>query len=159
MIDPDQQIQQAVRLRFDMFAQTASALAVVRAFRQQGLRFPRRVPSGPHQGEIVWGELEHSQVLRVLHNPRYAGVFVYGRSRTRKTVDGRSVVESRPREQWHAFLPEAHAGYLTWEAFERNQHQLRANAQACGHNHPTVPRGKVRRSFRGSSSVDAVADA
>jgi DNA invertase Pin-like site-specific DNA recombinase len=139
VIDPDQQIQQAVRLLFDMFAQTASALAVVRAFRQQGLRFPRRVPSGPHQGEIVWGELEHSQVLRVLHNPRYAGVFVYGRSRTRKTVDGRSVVESRPREQWHAFLPEAHAGYLTWEAFERNQHQLRANAQACGHDRRHSP--------------------
>jgi DNA invertase Pin-like site-specific DNA recombinase len=49
VIDPDQQIQQAVRLLFDTFAQTASALAVVRAFRQQGLRFPRRVPAGPHQ--------------------------------------------------------------------------------------------------------------
>jgi DNA invertase Pin-like site-specific DNA recombinase len=131
-LDPDQQIQQALRMLFDTFARTGSAFAVVRVFRQQGLRFPRRVPAGPHRGDVIWGELEHSQVLRILHNPRYAGVFVYGRSRTRKTVDGHTVVEPRPREHWHAFLPDAHVGYLSWEDYERHQRQLRANAQACG---------------------------
>jgi DNA invertase Pin-like site-specific DNA recombinase len=137
--DPDQQIQQALRMLFDTFARTGSAFAVVRGFREQGLRFPRRVPSGPHQGEIIWGELEHSQVLRILHNPRYAGAFVYGRSRTRKTVDGRTVVEPRPRDHWHAFLPDAHVGYLSWEDYERHQRQLRANAQACGHDRRQSP--------------------
>ncbi len=131
-LDPDQQIQHAVRMLFDTFTRTATAFAVVRVFRQHGLRFPRRVPSGPHRGDVIWGELEHSQVLRILHNPRYAGVFVYGRSRTRKTVDGHSVVEPRPREQWHAFLPAAHVGYISWEDYERHQRQLRVNAQACG---------------------------
>jgi DNA invertase Pin-like site-specific DNA recombinase len=139
VIDPDQQIQQALRMLFDTFARTASAFAVVRQFRQQGLRFPRSVPSGLHRGEIVWGELEHSQVLRVLHNPRYAGVFVYGRSRTRMTIDGHCIVEPQPRERWHAFLPGAHAGYISWEDYERHQHQLRANAQACGHDRRQSP--------------------
>jgi DNA invertase Pin-like site-specific DNA recombinase len=139
VIDPDQQIQQALRILFDTFARTGSAGAVVRMFRQQGLRFPRRVQSGPRRGDIIWGELEHSHVLRILHNPRYAGAFVYGRSRTRKTVDGHHVVEPRPREQWHAFVPEAHAGYLSWEEYERHRRQLRANAQACGHDRRQSP--------------------
>jgi DNA invertase Pin-like site-specific DNA recombinase len=137
--DPDQQIQQAVRMLFDTFARTGSAYAVVRQFREQRLRFPRRVPSGPHRDEVVWGDLEHCQVLRVLHNPRYAGVFVYGRTRTRTTIDGHCVVEPRPREQWHAFLPAAHVGYITWDDYERNRRQLRANAQACGQDRRQSP--------------------
>ena len=53
-------------------------MATVREFRNAGVRFPRRIHSGPGKGDVIWGKLEHSQVLRVLHNPRYAGVFVYG---------------------------------------------------------------------------------
>ena len=49
---------------FETFARTGSAMATVKAFRTQGLKFPRRrhLP-GPGQGEGVWAELEHSQVL------------------------------------------------------------------------------------------------
>ena len=132
VIDPDQQIQRALRLLFDTFPRTGSALATVRAFRQQGVLFPRRIHSGPGKGDVIWGKLEYSQVLRVLHNPRYAGVFVYGRSRTRKSVDGTCVVERLPREQWRTFLPETHAGYISWEEYEQNQRRLRESAQARG---------------------------
>src|SRR5580658_10948408 len=46
VFDPDQQIQQAVRLVFETFRRTGSALGTVRAFRQEGLLFPRRLYSG-----------------------------------------------------------------------------------------------------------------
>jgi DNA invertase Pin-like site-specific DNA recombinase len=131
-LDPDQQIQHALRLLFDTFQRTGSALATVRAFRQQGVLFPRRIHSGPGKGDVIWGNLQHSQVLRVLHNPRYAGAFVYGRSRTRQSVDGACLVERLPREQWRTFLPETHAGYLSWEEYEQNQRRLRESAQAMG---------------------------
>jgi Recombinase zinc beta ribbon domain len=66
------------------------------------------------------------------HNPRYAGVFVYGRSRTRKRIDGECRVERLPREEWHTFLPESHPAYLCWEDYERNLKRLRESAQAIG---------------------------
>jgi DNA invertase Pin-like site-specific DNA recombinase len=77
VLDPDQQIQRTIRLLFDTFQRTGSAMATVRDFRNTGVQFPRRIHSGPAKGDVIWGKLEHSHVLRVLHNPRYAGVFVY----------------------------------------------------------------------------------
>ena len=110
VLDPDQQIQQTLRTLFHTFQRTGSATATVREFRRAGVLFPRRIHSGPTKGEVIWGKLEHSHVLRVLHNPRYAGVFVYGRSRTRRTIDGDSRVQPMPREEWHTFIPESHPG-------------------------------------------------
>ena len=62
VLDPDQQVQQSVRLLFETFPRTGSATATVKVFRRQGLQFPRRPHTGPHQqGELLWGELGHSQ--------------------------------------------------------------------------------------------------
>ena len=57
VLDPDQQIQQALRMLFEAFRRTGSALATVRNFRQQGLLFPRRIHCGPSRGEIIWGPI------------------------------------------------------------------------------------------------------
>ncbi len=43
--------------------------------------FPRRIRRGIGKGELLWGTLDHSRVIQILHNPRYAGAFVYGRYR------------------------------------------------------------------------------
>src|SRR6266511_3240488 len=79
VLDPDVGVQQAVRHLLATFAATGSAFAVVKAFTTQQLSFPRRLAAGPNKGELVWGPLQHSRVLQVLHNPRYAGAFFYGR--------------------------------------------------------------------------------
>lgn len=130
VLDPDQQIQRTVRLLFDTFQRTGSAMATVRDFRNTGLLFPRHIHSGPAKGDVIWGRLEHSQILRVLHNPRYAGVFVFGR--TRKGVEGECRVQHLPREEWHTFLPESHPAYISWQEYERNLKRLRESAQAIG---------------------------
>jgi DNA invertase Pin-like site-specific DNA recombinase len=132
VLDPDQQIQRSIRLLFDTFQRTGSAMATVRDFRNSDVLFPRRIHSGPAKGDVIWGRLEHSQVLRVLHNPRYAGVFVYGRTRTRRGVEGECRVQHLPREEWHTFLPESHAAYISWQEYERNLKRLRESAQAIG---------------------------
>jgi DNA invertase Pin-like site-specific DNA recombinase len=72
-LDPDKQVQDSIRFLFDAFCRTGSACAVVKAFRQKQLLFPRRLKRGPNKGELVWAELRHSRALYVLHNPRYAG--------------------------------------------------------------------------------------
>jgi Recombinase/Recombinase zinc beta ribbon domain len=130
--DPDGQVRQALELLFATFRRTGSASAVVRAFAAQQVRFPRRVRTGPHRGEVVWRPLQHSTVLDVLHNPRYAGAFVFGRTRTQATVDGGSRVTVLPRDQWFALLPGAHEGYLSWEEYEDTQRRLRENSAAHG---------------------------
>jgi hypothetical protein len=82
-----------LRAFFQTFRRTGSATATVKAFRDQQLPFPRRARAGAHHGETRWGRLEHSRVLWVLHNPRYAGAFFFGRSRQRHTADARVVSE------------------------------------------------------------------
>lgn len=132
VLDPDQQIQTAVRTFFETFQRTGSAVATVRAFREQGLLFPRRISSGPQKGGIAWGPLHHSRTLRVLKNPRYTGAFVYGRSQTRRLPGGKEVRRPLPRDQWHTVILEAHPGYISWERYEANLQRLHENAQANG---------------------------
>src|SRR2546427_11696303 len=58
MLEPDAQIQGAVRLLFATFRRTGSAEQVVRHFAREGVRWPRRLTTGPRAGEVVWGRLE-----------------------------------------------------------------------------------------------------
>jgi DNA invertase Pin-like site-specific DNA recombinase len=69
ILDPDKQVQDSIRFLFDAFRRSGSACAVVKAFRQKQLLFPRRLKRGPNKGELVWAELMHSRALYVLHNP------------------------------------------------------------------------------------------
>ena len=139
VVDPDQQVQQSVRLLFETFRRTGSAMAVVRLFAEQGLQFPRRVHTGPNKGELTWAGLEHSRALRILHNPRYTGAFVYGRTHTRKTVEGDWVTKHVPRQDWEVLIREAHAGYIDWEEYEQNQRRLHDNCQAYGEERRKSP--------------------
>ena len=140
VFDPDQQVQRAVRLLFETFRQTGSAMRVVRHFKTEGLLWPRRITFGVRAGEVLFGPLEHSRVLGILHNPRYTGAFVYGRTRQRKVVVGEQVRYRRlKREEWSVFLPNMHPGYISWEEFESNQAKLLANANGYGEDRRRSP--------------------
>ena len=112
VLDPNAQVQATIREVFHSFGHTGSAFATVRHFHQEHLLFPRRVRCGPHQGEIVWGEIEHHDVLRVLHHPAYAGAYVFGRTRSTKTADGKVHIADVPRSEWFALVKNAHVGYI-----------------------------------------------
>jgi len=140
VFDPDPQIQSAVRSLFETFRRAGSAERVVRLFAQEGLRWPRRLARGVRAGEIILVSLEHSRVLDILHNPRYAGAFVYGRTRQRAVVVGGQTRYRRlDRSEWKVFLPDAHPGYITWQEFEANQATLRANAHGYGSDRRKSP--------------------
>ena len=68
----------------------------------------------------------------MLHNPRYAGAFVYGRTRTRHLPDGGTTVIKVARAEWQFVMPGMHQGYIDWERFEVNQRRLADNARAFG---------------------------
>jgi DNA invertase Pin-like site-specific DNA recombinase len=139
ILDPDTAIAGAVRHLFTTFEATGSATAVVKAFRAAGLTFPWRHLKGPRKGEIDWQPLGHHTVLRVLHNPRYAGVFTYGRRREQKLPGGKTSSIKLPRDQWTSFIPGAHPGYITVDQYEANIAKLTANAAAHGRDRAAGP--------------------
>jgi DNA invertase Pin-like site-specific DNA recombinase len=129
-LDPDQQIQQALRVFFATFARTGSAWKTMQAFNAQGLKFPRRGHAGG--GEIVWQVMTHRLAVQTLHNPRYAGVYCFGRRRQWTDIDGKTHSRFLPREQWRFVKKDAHPGYLTWDEFLSNQQRLIENHQRHG---------------------------
>jgi DNA invertase Pin-like site-specific DNA recombinase len=132
MIDPDKQVQESVHLLFQTFARTGSASATVKYFRKQHLLFPTRIASGPRKGQLSWLPLSLSRAARALHNPWYAGAYVYGRSRWRKQPDGHVRHEYLPKEEWHTIIRDAHPGYISWEEHERIEKLMKESAKALG---------------------------
>jgi DNA invertase Pin-like site-specific DNA recombinase len=122
-LDPDRQIQQAIRKVFDLFHRFRSAWQVVCQLQQAQIRLPVRLRAGPQAGETIWTEASLSRVLKILKNPRYAGTYFYGRTRQRKGVPAQTL----PADQWKVQIPNAHPGYIPWEQFEANQQILAEN--------------------------------
>jgi DNA invertase Pin-like site-specific DNA recombinase len=141
-LDPDQHIQQAVRLVFETFREVRSATAVLRRFVRERLRFPRRIRRGIGKGDVLWGMFDNSRVTQILHNPRYAGAYVYGRTRSVPSVDLKSTTQRKvARQDWPVLIKDAHPGYITWDEYERNQVTLRDNTCAFSAGaRGTVPR-------------------
>jgi DNA invertase Pin-like site-specific DNA recombinase len=141
--DPDAAVRGAVARLFATFEATGSATAVVKAFNSAGLTFPWRHLKGPRKGETDWQPLGHHTVLRVLHNPRYAGCFTYGRHRYQTLPGGQGGNHARrlrlPREEWISFIPGAHPGYITLEQYDANLARLAGNAAAHGRDRTAGP--------------------
>jgi DNA invertase Pin-like site-specific DNA recombinase len=133
VLDPDEEIQAAVRDLFAAFVATGSAYGVVGAFAKR--RFPRRAYGGAWAGDIRWGRLTHGRVLSVLANPAYAGAYVFGRYRSRRTLtpDGtiRTKLISLPLPEWAVLIRDHHPGYISWEAYLANRERVAAH---CTHH-------------------------
>jgi len=129
--DPDLRLQETIRLIFTRFRELGSARQVHLSMTADGVCFPR--PSdGKKMVAFEWTPIRYRNVISVLKNPFYAGVYAYGKSEKRtEIVDGRarkSYGHRRPLEEWEVLLKEHHEGYIGWTEFERNQKQLAVNA-------------------------------
>src|SRR2546421_3173895 len=110
--------------------------------------FVSQIGSGSEReiGELVWEPLRCGRVLSLLHNPFYAGAYVYGRTKTRRQalpgeeprIKGRT--RQVKREDWPIVLLDAHPGYICWEQFRSNQQILDDNRTW----RPEERRGAVR---------------
>jgi Recombinase zinc beta ribbon domain/Recombinase len=127
VLDPDSQVQQAVRLFFDAFERSGSCMAVVKEFHDQQLLFPRRLRSGVHKGELVWCELLHCRARSIIHSPRNAGAFAFGRTKQRRLPNGKVCSRLVASEQW-ILLRDMHPAYITWEQYQANLQRVKANA-------------------------------
>ncbi|MGI5135188.1 recombinase family protein [Streptomyces sp. CA-106110] len=139
VFDPDEQVQTVVRLVFDLFDELATINAVLRFLVDHGIQMGIRVREGPERGELAWRRPSRIAVQNMLRHPAYAGVYVYGRSRTdpRRRQAGRPFTGRvrRPREDWLVYLPGVWPAYISTERHERNLERIEANrahAQSMG---------------------------
>jgi DNA invertase Pin-like site-specific DNA recombinase len=146
--DADEEIQNAVRLLFELFERLGSARAVVQFFAAHGLKFPRRLRERGRCGELVWEPLHINRVLSVLRNPAYAGIYAYGqtKSRTRPRADDLSQLQTSvhrvPLDQCLSLLRDHHPGYISYDQFQTNRQRLDQNRTARDPDHDR--RGAVR---------------
>jgi DNA invertase Pin-like site-specific DNA recombinase len=130
-LDPDQRLQEVIRLVFQKFRELGSARQVLLWMASQNVHFP--YPSnGRTLTSFEWRPIRYRNVISILKNPFYAGVYAYGKSEKRTTiVDGRarkSYGHRKPMGTWEVFIKDHHESYISWTEYERNQALLAGNA-------------------------------
>lgn len=130
--DPDEQAQETVRLVFDLFKRYGTTNGVLRHLAQNGIQLPNRVRFGVNKGELEWSRPNRVTLGNMLHNPIYAGAYVYGRRPTdpKKKKPGRNSTGRTVARfgQWEVLLKDRLAAYITWEQYEQNIRQLEVNS-------------------------------
>lgn len=131
LFDPDLRIQEVVRQIFSRFQDLGSARQVLLAMADEGIHFPR--PSdGVRLTSFDWRPIRYRNVIGVLKNMFYAGVYAYGKTGKKTEIrDGRAHVtykNHKSPEDWDVVLKDHHEGYISWDQYERNQAQLARNA-------------------------------
>jgi DNA invertase Pin-like site-specific DNA recombinase len=128
VLDPDEQVRQAVQQVFQQFERLGSISGLLRYFHQHDLRLPVRIQAGTSRGKIEWRRAHRATVRNLLRNPAFAGAFTWGRRATdsRRAVPGRRGTgrrELRP-ENCRIFLQENHPAYISWDQFQRNKQRM-----------------------------------
>ena len=130
-LDPDQRLQEVIRLIFAKFRELGSARQVLLWMAAESIHFP--YPSdGRTLTSFDWRPIRYRNVISILKNPFYAGVYAYGKSEKRtEIIDGRarkSYGHPKSMDTWEVFIKDHHEAYIGWAEYERNQAQLAGNA-------------------------------
>jgi DNA invertase Pin-like site-specific DNA recombinase len=141
--DPDQRVQDALRLVFARFVELQSVRQVHVWLREEGIALPTACHSEGRS--IVWRLPLYNTVHNILTNPVYAGAYAFGRTTSKVSVEeGRKRVRRgvrRPLAEWDVLLKDQHEGYISWAEFERNQQVIANNATGKG---SAIARGAAR---------------
>jgi DNA invertase Pin-like site-specific DNA recombinase len=128
---PDRQVLARLQYIFDLFAELRVARRGVARLRQEKLRIPAQAWGGPGHGEIRWKVATFGAIMRILHNPAYAGTYAYGQKEydpfDRSPTTGKAKTAARPLADWPVCVQDAYPAFISWDQFVRNQETLREN--------------------------------
>lgn len=148
VITSDEAIRQAIKNVFVKFDEYGSARGVYGWWQEQGLQFPvRRLELRSHP--VVWLKPKYGMFLYVLHNPIYAGVYAFGRTKRVRELDPEQPVKLKvrqvkvPMQQWPVLIQEHHEAYITWAQYQDNQERIWNNRQMTRRDYPQA-KGPVR---------------
>ena len=129
-MDPDKRVQQAVRLVFDKVWELGSARQAYEWLVENRIEIPSS--SGR---SAVWRIPRYVNVLSMVKNPVYAGVYAYGRTKTMAQIESgqiRQIRQRQPRDNWLALIKDHHESYIELARFEQIQEMLKQNKQVRG---------------------------
>ncbi len=133
IFDPDQSIQERIRLVFPKFQELGSIQKVLTFLVHNGLQLPRRQTSGLYAGQVLWKDASAAALASILKNPAYAGAFAYGRRIADPTrrVPGRPSTGRirKPRDEWTALIQNVYPAYISWPEYEAIQRRIAQNAE------------------------------
>ncbi len=138
--DPDEEVQQVVRLIFRKFEELGTLHGVLAYLVEHHIKLGVRAREGEAKGELEWRRPNRMTLQNLLKHPIYAGAYAYGRRRVdlRKKKPGRPSTGRTvaPPEKWHVLIKDHYSSaYISWECYERNLKRLAANrarAEAMG---------------------------
>src|SRR3979411_2739607 len=129
MFHPDRRVCEAIQLVFAKFRELWSVRQTFQWFRDHDLE----LPVNPIRGtRLIWKIPSQSLIRDIVHNPFYAGAYVWGRRPvTTLLVGGRLEKRQsamRPAEECRVFIRDHHVGYIDWATYEENQRMIRRNS-------------------------------
>ncbi len=152
-IDPDEHVQEVVKLIFDQFDREATMHGLLRYLVHNQIRIPVRPASGPNKGKLEWHRPSRATLLNLLRHPGYAGAYRYGH----RPVDPRQKRPGRPGtgkrvrrpDECLVLIRDHLPAYISWDRFEANQTRLAANRNSAAtpgapRNGPSLLAGLVR---------------
>lgn len=144
----DEAVVDAICNVFAKFDELGSVRQVWCWWRDEGLRYPvrcRRRRTHP----IEWVRPTYRRILTTLHDPTYAGKYVYGRTETVRELDPadqrKLVIRTRLRAKPAVEIPDHHFAYVPWDRFAAIQDRIRNNQQmkpGDGHSPGPVREGR-----------------
>ena len=129
--DPDQRVQEAIRLVFTKFQELGSIRQTLMWFLEEELQLPARRPDGT----TIWKRPAYATVHRFLTHPAYGGAYAYRKTEAFMNCgEGlpKKVRRRKPRDAWLALIPESHEGYNDWQQFEQIGRLIAANVIGGG---------------------------
>lgn len=145
-LDPDEQARSVVQLIFDKFDEIGTIYSVFHWLVRHNISLPMRAQSGPHKGELDWRRPTLITISDTLHNPIYAGAYVYGRREQdrKSSYSGRRKQKRvlKPMNEWKVLIKDRLPAYITWDQYLKNQERLRQNR-----------RGNARPGFAGKGTA------
>ncbi|QVL48282.1 MAG: recombinase family protein [Thiocapsa sp.] len=134
--DPDAQVRGVIETVFRQFQRCGTINGVLRYLVDHHIQLPDRVRSGPRTGELDWRRPNRVTLSNLLHNPIYAGAYVYGRRPTdpRRRQPGRPSTGRTvaPPQQWEVLIKDHLPAYIARDQYEHNLRQLAANTAQAG---------------------------
>jgi len=128
--DPDLRVQETIELVFKKFQETGTIRQTLKWFRDNDVQVPANKVRG-NKFKVVFQLPTLSLVSDVLHNPFYAGAYVYGRRPMRTVWEGGLLKKRQgslvPLSEVRVFLRGHHEGYIDWRSYEDNQRMIRRN--------------------------------
>lgn len=138
----DARVQRAINSVFEKFASCVSVNQLFDQLREENYLHPRIVP-GSHGEQVEWSPVAYRNLMKMLKNPTYAGIYAYPRhqTKTRRSASGKILKTLRVtrRDEWQVELHNHQPAYISVETYHANMEKIAMNAQR------SVPSGGAPR--------------